>query len=67
VPFVSDADLDTALKQAHISPRATDDAVTAYQEARISGLRSALAILGVMAIIALFFAQRIPTRQPGSP
>jgi len=29
-------------------------------------LRSALAILGVMAIVALFFAQRIPTRQPGS-
>jgi len=66
VPFISDADLDTALKQAHVSPKATDAAVTAYEGARISGLRSALAILGVMAIVALFFAQRIPTRQPGS-
>jgi EmrB/QacA subfamily drug resistance transporter len=66
VPFISDADLDTALKQAHVSPRATDAAVSAYQDARISGLRSALAILGVMAIVALPFAQRIPTRQPGS-
>ena len=67
VPFISDADLDTALKQAHVSPRATDAAENAYQDARISGLRSALAILGVMAIVALFFAQRIPTKQPGSP
>jgi len=66
VPFISDADLDTALKQAHVSPKATDAAVIAYRDARISGLRSALAILGVMAIVALFFAQRIPTRQPGS-
>jgi hypothetical protein len=66
VPFISDADLDTALEQAHVSPRATDAAVSAYQDARISGLRSALAILGVMAIVALPLAQRIPTRQPGS-
>ena len=66
VPFISDADLDTALEQAHVSPKATDAAVIAYRDARISGLRSALAILGVMAIVALFFAQRIPTRQPGS-
>ncbi len=65
VPFISDADLDTALEQAHVSPRTTDAAVSAYQDARISGLRSALAILGVMAIVALPLAQRIPTRQPG--
>jgi EmrB/QacA subfamily drug resistance transporter len=66
VPFISDADLDTALEQAHVSPRATDAAVSAYQDARITGLRSALAILGVMAILALPLAQRIPTKQPGS-
>ena len=39
----------------------------AYRDARITGLRSALAILGVMAILSLFFAGRIPTRQPGAP
>ena len=38
----------------------------AYQDARITGLRSALAILGVMAIVSLFFARRIPAKQPGS-
>jgi hypothetical protein len=67
VPFISDADLEKALDAAHVGPRATDDAMGAYRDARITGLRSALAILGVMAILSLFFAGRIPTRQPGAP
>jgi hypothetical protein len=32
----------------------------------IDGLRSALAILAFIAIVALFYAQRIPTIQPGA-
>jgi MFS family permease len=64
VPFVSDADLKSALDQAHASSRTTDAALESYQKARISGLRSALAILAVMALVALFLAQRIPSRQP---
>jgi MFS family permease len=66
VPFISDADLETALDQAHISSRATDQALDAYRDARIDGLRSALAILALLAIVALFLAQRIPRKQPGS-
>jgi MFS family permease len=65
VPFVSDADLEAALKQEHVSSRTTDAAIAAYQDARISGLRSALAILAVLVLVALFYAQRIPTQQPG--
>jgi MFS family permease len=67
VPFISDDDLQQALKSAHVSGRASDAAVSAYQDARINGLRSALAILGAMAILSLFFARRIPTKQPGAP
>ncbi len=67
VPFISDADLETALDKANAGSETTDAAVDAYSDARIAGLRSALAILALMAIVALFFAQRIPTRQPGSP
>ena len=37
----------------------------AYADARLDGLRSALAILAVLAVLALFLAQRIPTRPPG--
>jgi Na+/melibiose symporter-like transporter len=65
VPFVSDADLEHALNEAHISSKTTDAAVSAYQDARIDGLRSALAILAALAVGALFYAQRIPKTQPG--
>jgi hypothetical protein len=67
VPFISDADLEAALDEAGVSSRVAEPALDAYQEARIAGLRSALAILALLAIVALFLAQRIPTRQPGSP
>jgi MFS family permease len=65
VAFVSDADLEAALDEANVSPDTTEVALEAYGEARIEGLRTALAILAVLALSALFFAQRIPTRQPG--
>ena len=67
VPFISDADLESALEDAHVSSRTTDAALDAYRDARIAGLRSALAILALLAIVGLFFARHIPTRQPGSP
>jgi EmrB/QacA subfamily drug resistance transporter len=67
VPFISDSDLQDALDSAHVSGRASDAALNAYQDARITGLRSALAILGAMAILSLFFTKRIPTKQPGAP
>jgi MFS family permease len=66
VPFISDADLEAALSKANASSKSTDAAVAAYSDARIAGLRSALAILAVLSIVALFLAQRIPTRQPGA-
>ncbi len=66
VPFVSDADLEAALDEAGASSKTTDAALDAYRDARIDGLRSALAILALLAIVALFYAHRIPTIQPGA-
>jgi MFS family permease len=66
VPFISDADLEAALDDAHASSRTTDAAIEAYSVARITGLRTALAVLALLAVVALFLAQRIPTRQPGA-
>ncbi len=66
VPFISDADLEAALEQAQVDPETTDATLDAYADARIEGLKSALAILAVLAIVALFLAQRIPARQPGA-
>jgi MFS family permease len=66
VPFVSDADLETALDEAGAAPATTDAALESYSDARLAGLRSALAILAVLAIVALFLAQSIPTRPVGA-
>jgi MFS family permease len=66
VPFISDADLDAALEQAQVDPETTDAALTAYSDARLDGIRAALAILAVLAVVALFFAGRIPTKQPSA-
>jgi hypothetical protein len=65
IPFVSDADLEKALDQTHLRSKTTDAAIASYQNARLDGLRAALGILAVMAIVALLLAGRIPTVQPG--
>jgi MFS family permease len=69
VPFISDADFKTAMKEAGASSRTTDEALADYQDARIDGLKTALAILAIMAVIALFAGGRIPRTQPqaGAP
>ena len=67
VPFVSDADLEAALDKANADSKQSEAALHAYRGARIEGLKAALAILGVLVLVALFYAQRIPTRQPGAP
>ena len=64
VPFISDADLEQALDEAGVRSSTADAAIAAYQDARLVGLRAALAILALMALIALFLAQRIPRTQP---
>jgi MFS family permease len=66
VPFISDADLEAALDEARVDRRTTNATLEAYAEARLDGLRSALAILALLVLVALFAAQRIPTRQPGA-
>jgi Na+/melibiose symporter-like transporter len=65
VPFVSDADLEKALDEHGVRSKTADAAVEAYRDARIDGLESGLAILAAATIVALFYAQRIPSRQPG--
>jgi EmrB/QacA subfamily drug resistance transporter len=66
VSFVSDADLQKALDEAHVSNRTSEAALDAYRDARIDGLRSALAILALLDLVALFLAQRIPRKPVGA-
>jgi EmrB/QacA subfamily drug resistance transporter len=65
-PFISDADLEAALQDAGVDASTTKAVVDENGQARIDGLRSALALLALVGVIALFFTKRIPTRQPGA-
>ncbi|MEW2413170.1 MFS transporter [Streptomyces sp. NPDC046866] len=67
VPFLSNADLTTALDKAGASPQVSQAALEANAQARLKGLRAALGILALTALLALFFTHRIPTVQPRSP
>jgi MFS family permease len=65
-PFVSDAQLKAGLAKASVPPATADAIVKENQTARIDGLRSALSVLAILALIAPFFTRRIPAKQPGS-
>jgi hypothetical protein len=66
VPFMSDADLKSALADANVSPKTADAVVETNQKSRIDGLRVAVSILALFALAALLFTRGIPTVQPGA-
>jgi EmrB/QacA subfamily drug resistance transporter len=67
VPFLSDADLEAALTNAGVAPDVTAATLDVNAQARVDGLRSALVVLALIALVGVFFARRIPTLPPGSP
>jgi Na+/melibiose symporter-like transporter len=66
IPFTSDADLEKALEKEDIPQETADAIVDENETARLDGLRAALSVLAVIALIAIFFSRRIPTRQPAA-
>jgi len=66
IPFLSDADLEAALAAAGVDDRVAQAAVDENAQARLDGLRTALAVLALLALVALFWSGRIPAEQPGS-
>jgi MFS family permease len=66
VPFISDADLESALDEAGVSGETAAAIVDENAKARLRALRAALAIIAIVATAALFLAGTIPMRQPGS-
>jgi MFS family permease len=66
VPFLSDADVETALEEAGVTGETAEAIVSENAEARLKALRSALTIIAIVAALALMFSGPIPTRQPGS-
>src|SRR5439155_14320316 len=60
VPFISDADLEKALDDAGVPAATATAIVDENADARLDGLRAALAVLAVLAIVALFLSGSIP-------
>ncbi len=66
IPFLSDDELETALDEARVGPRTTDAILEENESARLDGLRTALAVLALLALVGLATTGRIPTRQPAA-
>ena len=66
VPFISDADLESALDKAHVPPRTSEAIVEENETARLVGLRTALAVLALLALLAVPLSWHIPTKQPAA-
>jgi len=67
VPFISDADLNAALDDAGVPPKTADAIVEENATARLAGLRSALALLALFSIVALFFTRGLPKEPASAP
>jgi hypothetical protein len=65
--FISDAQLRSALEQTGVDEKTMEAVVDENEQARVDALRATLALLGLFALIALFFTRRIPTEQPTGP
>lgn len=66
VPFVSDAQLKTALADAGVPSAEATAIVDENEAARIDALRASLAALAFVAALALFFSRLLPTAPVGS-
>jgi len=65
-PFISDDQLSAALADAGVDTETADAIIETNERSRLDALRVSLAVLALIALIALFFSSRIPTRQPGA-
>jgi EmrB/QacA subfamily drug resistance transporter len=66
IPFISDRDLETALDGSSLDEETSDAILEDYGQARLEGIRTALSLLAVFAVIALYFTRRIPDEPVGS-
>jgi hypothetical protein len=68
VPFISDADLEAALKDVGATGSTATAVVDENAQARLDALRASLSVLAVLALIALAFSRRIPIgTEQGAP
>ncbi|WIX75553.1 MFS transporter [Amycolatopsis carbonis] len=66
VPILSDNQLRVTLDNADVPPATADAVVATNAQSRIAGLRSALAVLAMLTLLALVATGGIPREQPGA-
>jgi MFS family permease len=66
IPFVSDAQLEQGLADAGVDAATSQAIVDENASARLDGLKAALAVLALFALLALFPSRRIPREQAGA-
>ncbi len=66
VPFVSDVQLDAALAESGLDDRTAAAIKEENTDARIAALRTALGVVALAGVAALFVSRRLPEVQPGS-
>jgi hypothetical protein len=64
IPFIPDNKLSDALSDAGVTGAAASAIMEENTGARLDGLRSALAVLAIISLVALFFSRGVPRRQP---
>jgi MFS family permease len=65
VPFISDAELQTALNNAGVTGSTATAIIDENANARLEALRASLAVLAVLALVALLFSGALPTIPTG--
>ena len=63
---MSEADVKAALSKANVPSATANEIIKVNKQSQIDGLRTAEAILALLALIALPFTRGIPTVQPGA-
>jgi MFS family permease len=63
VPFVSDADLETALDDAGVPPDTADAILDENTAARVRALQASFGLLALFSVAALLFTGKIPATQ----
>ncbi|MBV6755329.1 MFS transporter [Rhodococcus opacus] len=67
VPFLSDTQLDAAMKEASVPDSTAQEILAINSDARLEALQVAYAVTALLAIAALFFTGRIPRTPVGTP
>ncbi|HSL94925.1 MAG TPA: MFS transporter [Thermoleophilia bacterium] len=67
IPFISNSDLETAMADAGASGEVTQAVLDANAQGRVAGLKTALAVLTIVGVVALFTTRRIPRAPVGAP